>query len=210
MKQKKNALCRGFSLVEVLIAMAVFSVTALGLAALNKVSMNASTYGKEHTGAVNLAQYTMTWIQNEAAAFAPGDTMSASFPLLNTALANTNWHSLADSVSTFRFDEYLANSSQTKYSGPDMTDSAKFCVHYRVLPTNGINVDGSLGNSLPGNLYYASVLVTWPREGSYGSVSDWKDCTQRVTASDALGAVPAGIHSLQLNQIITRDFSNKI
>ncbi|MBN2342677.1 MAG: prepilin-type N-terminal cleavage/methylation domain-containing protein [Deltaproteobacteria bacterium] len=195
---------RGFSLVEVLVAMAVFAVTALGLAALNKVSMDATVNGRERTAAANIAQYSMTWLHNEISSYASWDNALATvggtyFPLISTNSTNTGWQPLTSSV---RFDEYLSNSSDTKYSA---VNTAQFCVHYRVLPTNG----PTSTNVLPSNLYHVSVLVTWPKAGQY--VTGWDNCTNRVgNVTAANGAVPTNYHSLLLQQIMTRDFSNKI
>ena len=54
MKKDSRTSLRGFSLVEVMVAMAVFGIAALGLAALNKVSMDAAVGGRERTNAANL------------------------------------------------------------------------------------------------------------------------------------------------------------
>lgn len=192
----------GFSLVEVLIAMAVFAIAALGLASLNKISMDSSVFGRERTAAANIAQYAMTWLQNEAGAFAPEGTQ-ANFPLLEESL-NTSpglWVPIAIGGSTVRLDDYLANSGEDHYSGG--VDTVKFCVHYRVLQTNGVG-----GPVMPANLFYASVLITWPRDGGY--VAAWKDCNQRITQNAANADVNVNMHSLRINQILTRDFSNKI
>lgn len=197
---------RGFSLVEVLIAMSVFAVAALGLAALNKVSMDASVYGREHTAAANIAQYSLTWVHNEVASYAPSDQTLPNIggnylPLLSANPGSTEWQLLSGTV---RFDEYLANSSNTKYSGTGMVDTAKFCVHYRVLGTAGA---GS-AKLLRDNLRHVSVLVTWPRAGRYQS--GWDDCANRVTVSAANGAVPNNYRTMMLEQVLTRDFANKL
>ena len=87
MKKDSRTSLRGFSLVEVMVAMAVFGIAALGLAALNKVSMDAAVGGRERTNAANLAQFTMAWLQNEAGAIANGEALT-NYPLIDTAMAN--------------------------------------------------------------------------------------------------------------------------
>jgi prepilin-type N-terminal cleavage/methylation domain-containing protein len=203
---------RGFSLLEVLIATVVFAITAMGLVALNKVSMDASVYGRERTAASNLAQFAMTWLENEVAAYAPGETpITGSFThsylkkLRDTiAAGNTGWVSLSGNTS-LRFDEYLSNETDAKYAA---ADTARYCIHYRVLFNNG----PSSAKALPGNLYHASVMVTWPMEGGYVTDgSDWTDCANHIgNAAAANGAVPANYHSLMMEQILTRDFANKV
>ncbi len=204
---------RGFSLLEVLIATVVFSITAMGLVALNKVSMDASVYGRERTAASNLAQFAMTWLENEVAAYAPGETpITGSFThsyfmkLRDTVAAtDTGWVSLSGKGSSLRFDEYLSNETDAKYAA---ADTAQYCIHFRVLFNNG---PGS-SKALPGNLYHASVMVTWPMEGGYVTDgSDWTDCASHIGDASAVdGAVPANYHSLIMEQILTRDFANKV
>ena len=222
MKPKnRRDLSRGFSLLEVMIASTVFAITAMGLVALNKVAMNASVYGRDRTAAANLAQFAMTWLENEVSSYASVDVAAADlsaevnnpfFTKLKQTVAQatpvTNWVPLTgDGASgNVRFDEYLSNQTDTKYS---LGDSARFCMHYRLLITNGpdsIKV-------LPGNLYHASVLVTWPKVGGFTTEDDgdWTDCTDRLgSLSAADGDVPDNYNQFLLEQILTRDFSNKI
>ena len=213
MRQKKDNDFRGFSLLEVMVATVIFATTALGLVALNKVSMSASVYGRERTAAVNLAQYGMTWIQNEVAAYASAEPSAMAVPNFFSRLKETaapvapitSWVPLSGTGTSLRFDEYMSNVTDSKY--PDaISSTAKYCIHYRVLLANG---PGST-RQLPGNLYHASVLVTWPREGQFVTGdSDWKDCASHLDAS-APGGVAEFAHSVLLQQILTRDFSNKV
>jgi prepilin-type N-terminal cleavage/methylation domain-containing protein len=208
----RNKGSRGFSLLEVLIATVVFAITAMGLVALNKVSMDASVYGRERTAASNLAQFAMTWLENEVAAYAPEETpVTGAFThpylmkLRNTVAAGfTGWVSLSGSTN-LRFDEYLSNQTDAKYAS---VDTAKYCIHYRVLFNNG----PTSTKALPGNLYHASVMVTWPREGGYVTDGgDWTNCSNHIGSAAAVdGAVPANYHSLIFEQILTRDFANKV
>lgn len=208
---------RGFSLLEVMIATGIFAITAMGLVALNKVSMNATVYGRDRTAAANLAQFAMTWLENEVSAYASVESQDLSAdvndPFLlklkeTVALATpvTSWISLTGDGTSIRFDEYLSNQTDSRYTAGD---TARFCVHYRLLVTNGpdsIKV-------LPGNLYHASVLVTWPKERGFTTEDDsnWTDCGDRLgDATAADGAVPDNYDQILLEQILTRDFSNKI
>ncbi|MBN2529828.1 MAG: prepilin-type N-terminal cleavage/methylation domain-containing protein [Deltaproteobacteria bacterium] len=213
-RQCRNA--AGFSLLEVLVAVVIFSVTAMGLVALNKVSMNASVFGRERTAAANLAQFAMTWLHNEVSAYAPDDPPLSSasvnyLPLLKSGFdANGNWITLSDTV---RFDEYLRNSTDPGYS---TVNTAKYCIHFRIIP----DVRPGSEKALPGNLFHASVMITWAKEGRYmeKDAGNWADCsTHLVKGTDTDSAATEGetmvqpnIHSLLLEQILTRDFANKV
>ena len=68
MKQKTTALYRGYSLVEVLVAMAVFAIAALGLAAGVTTVIRAGSVSTHVTQATILAQEKM---EEFRAAFEP-------------------------------------------------------------------------------------------------------------------------------------------
>ena len=60
----------GFTLIEVIVAMAVFMITVLGLVAMQSASVSAARQGKTHTQAVNIARFFLTQLQNEVSVWA--------------------------------------------------------------------------------------------------------------------------------------------
>lgn len=55
---------RGFSLVEVMVAMTILSIGLLGLAGLQATAINGNRHGNATTGATALAQVTIEQIRN--------------------------------------------------------------------------------------------------------------------------------------------------
>jgi prepilin-type N-terminal cleavage/methylation domain-containing protein len=188
---------RGFTLIEVLVALLIFMVAMLGLVALQRASVSGANMGREHTAAVDLARYVMTWLENEAAAWpladtTPGPPAFADLPLLNRGLGEPDtWHTL--SSADVRFDAYLEHSAEQLYSE---VDSAQFCVHYRIAPV------GSTDDPVA---YRAWVRVTWPKWGQYAS-GTWNQCEARI--SD----VPSDIGKYQvveLTGVVTREYTGR-
>ena len=196
-KTEKKIEQRGFSLVEVMVAMAVFGISAMGLAALQKVSMDAAVMGRERTAAVNLANYAMTWIQNEAAAQSYGTVLSAiKYPNLFKGKTYAGVWNILGADKNFRFDEYYSNETTDVHN--------KYCVDYMFNQYASTNAPGGKLD----NLYIITIRVSWPKHGIYPAT--WKDCTARQ--GDLHPGTPAGdpYNQLFISRVITRDFSNKV
>jgi prepilin-type N-terminal cleavage/methylation domain-containing protein len=192
----------GFTLIEVLIALVVFMVAMLGLISFQRASISGANMGREQTAAVNLARYVMTWLEDEAAAWPLLNTATVpsatDMPMLNKGLgAPDTWLTLPDTAATTRFDAYIEPSTSSLYSGTGATDSAPYCVGYRVKP---------LGDSDDVTAYQVWVRVTWPRWGQYGN-SAWDSCDgTRLTATetDAFGKLQV----VELTGIVSREFTS--
>ncbi|MCK9523286.1 MAG: prepilin-type N-terminal cleavage/methylation domain-containing protein [Proteobacteria bacterium] len=200
---------RGFTLVEVMVAMIVFAIALMGLVALQKVSITAAGSGRDHTVAANLARYAITWLQNEAAHYAKteGDINfnDVDYPLLYGGLdANVGSYVLLDAnTPTFRFDEYLGHSALEMYED---VDSAMYCIHYKLEQFQSYQVDTETATPYVPDLYKVSVRVTWPKPKSYLTEGlDWTDCSQR-TAEPNL----SDFNALELSGVITREFASKV
>ena len=195
---------RGFTLIEVLMALLVFTVAMLGLVALQRASVSGASMGREHTAAVDLARYVMTWLENEAAAWPLADTTPppASLPLLNQALAladdeeGGDWLPLSEDAADTRFDTFLEHSGTPLHASD--VDTAMYCVHYRVRP---------LGNTNDPVGYQVWVRVTWPKWKQYAAV-DWTNCEARRTG----GVNPAVIgtfNTVEVTSVVTREYTGR-
>jgi prepilin-type N-terminal cleavage/methylation domain-containing protein len=188
---------RGFTLIEVLVALLVFMVAMLGLIALQRASVAGANMGREKTAAVNLGRFVMTWLEGEAAAWPLADTnalpAAVDLPLLNQGLsAPDSWQSL--SAADQRFDDYIEHSGTPLYTTGG--DSAQYCVHYRVLP---------LGTADDPLAYQVWVRVTWPRWGQYAK-DDWNACGGRL---DADATVLGKYEVIELTGIVTREYTGR-
>lgn len=195
---------RGFTLIEVLMALLVFTVAMLGLVALQRASVSGASMGREHTAAVNLARYVMTWLENEAAAWPLADTTPApaSLPLLNQALdladdeEGGDWLALSDDAADTRFDTHLEHSGTPLHEGP--LDTAMYCVHYRVKPLG--DVDDPVA-------YQVWVRVTWQKSKQYPGAG-WTNCEARRTAG-ADPAVIGAFNVVELSNVVTREYTGR-
>jgi prepilin-type N-terminal cleavage/methylation domain-containing protein len=195
---------RGFTLIEVIMALLVFTVAMLGLVALQRASVSGASMGREHTAAVNLARYVMTWLENEAAAWPLADTTPApaSLPLLNQALdladdeEGGDWLALSDDAADTRFDTHLEHSG-TLLDMSDV-DTATYCVHYRVKPLG--DVDDPVA-------YQVWVRVTWPKWKQYAA-ADWTNCEARRTAG-VDPAVIGAFNVIELTNVVTREYTGR-
>ena len=206
----RRARARGYTLIEVMIALVVFMVALLGLVALQKASVAGVNKGREHTAAVNIARFVMTEIQSEVASWPLTQSVASSEDLPMVALGLTTpgrWTALADgdvaAADDFRLDAYLEHSERDFYSSSQ--DTAPFCVHYMLTPL-GPNQE----------LIRARVRVVWPKWGYYvlegaASAGTWDDCawpgyddpnglSDRVKYSEVV----------ELNAVLTREYTGQM
>jgi prepilin-type N-terminal cleavage/methylation domain-containing protein len=188
---------RGFTLVEVIVALLVFMVAMLGLVALQRASVSGANMGREKTAAVDLARFVMTWLENEAAAWPLADTHSVpeatDLPLLSQGLNDADtWQTI--SGTDVRFDDYLEHSEETSLYGA--VDNAQYCVHFRVMP---------LGSSEDPLAYQVWVRVTWPRWGQYAAAT-WNACAARL---DADSTVIGKYEVIELSGVVTREYTGR-
>jgi type II secretory pathway pseudopilin PulG len=199
-KRRKRG--RGFSLIEVIVALLVYMVAMLGLVALQRASVAGANIGREQTAAVDLARFAMTWLEAEAAAWPLADATLVpdpeQLPLLGAALNEEDaWQSLTSG--NVRFDAYMEHSATPLYAD---VDSAQYCVHYRVKP---LGADEAEEDPVA---YQVWVRVTWPRWGQYKTdgTADWNDCDARLGAgSSVIGAFEV----VELTGVATREYTGR-
>ncbi len=208
---------RGFTIIEVMIALMVFMVALMGLVALQRASIAGTNKGREHTAAVNVARFVMSAIQNETASLTldllddPFDDVEYYPYLANADLTGGDWRLLPDGSGAAvdndaRLDAYMGHSGQGVYTGG--VDSAPYCVMYtvqRFIPPGSANP--VLG------LYQARVRVTWPRwkqymASGYASGDAWTDCAGRLDDT-AAGTDVTDWETVELSKIVSREYTSK-
>jgi type II secretory pathway pseudopilin PulG len=193
----------GFTLIEVLVALLVFMVAMLGLVALQRAAVSGANMGREHTAAVDLGRFVMTWLENEAAAWPLADTHTvpddADLPLLHNGLNEADTWQTLSSDGDLRFDDYLEHSKTELYTGGEAIDSAQYCVHYRVR---------GLGSPEDPVAYQIWVRVTWPKWRQYNAEGAlaWDDCAARIsTDQEVIGAFQV----VELTGVATREYTGR-
>ena len=209
---------RGFTLIEIMIALLVFMVSLLGLVALQRASVAGTAKGREHTAAVNAARFVMSAIQNEVASLPlqvdDAALNSADYPYLGSAdLPGGTWRLLPDGSGNAvdddaRLDAYMGHSGQAVYTGG--VDSAPYCVMYTIQ--RFVPPGGTITNPVVG-LYQARVRVTWPRWKQYmetGEMSGdaWTDCAGRLDDTATSGEV-TDWEIVELSKILSREYTSK-
>jgi prepilin-type N-terminal cleavage/methylation domain-containing protein len=176
----------GYTMVELMMAIAVFGIGVSGIIAMQKVAAAANQHSRALSVATGIAQAWQNQLQADASLY----TRTAG-------LANTVWIQLADSQTDwFRPDwnevrqfgaAFDALGKPINYTTPSDAAAAQFCVHVRLT---------QLYKSSPGiNVIRTEVRVLWPR--SEGDVGATPFCTITAGADLAtLGANTSNFHFL--------------
>lgn len=210
-RRKRQAENSGFTLIEILAAMAVFMIGVMGMVALQGVSIHASAKGRQQTSAVNIARYLIAELKSEFAAWgrAPGPTFPSSnfpaqFALLSAAASNNslggNWVVFGgpDADSNYlRVDELLGHSQLADGS------AARFCVAYRVDTIENFPEGTPLDDY---SVWEIRVRVSWTKEGHFqaGNI-DWNDCS--IASVNARIATQGSDDVVELVSTATREFA---
>jgi prepilin-type N-terminal cleavage/methylation domain-containing protein len=194
-KLNDNGARGGFTLVELMAAMVIFMIGALGLVALQRASIAGSTMSRDQTAATNLARFYLSQLQNEIRTWPRGDIDPAvgtipfpsvnfpaeSYPMLTPSIANINspdpvWYTV-EADNSFRVGEFLepvATAPSPSYM------SARFCVNYAVSSMeNQSDFLDPAGNPLYAGdtavVWKVRVRVTWGKEVPEFA-SNWSSC----------------------------------
>jgi len=148
---------RGYTIVELLMAMTVFAIGVTGIASMQKITLASNLHAKKLAIASHIAQ---SWQERLTA-----DT--SLWPSTATGLTGTQWLSLNDGA----WQRAPTNAAETFGGsfGPlgeftsDPTQ-AYFCVDIRL--TNMLSTSAGTATGIPGNgLMRSEVRVFWPRDG---------------------------------------------
>jgi prepilin-type N-terminal cleavage/methylation domain-containing protein len=174
---------RGYTVVEVMIALALLTVGTSGIIAMQKVTAIANRDAKTLVIATQVAR---TWIERLRADATQWNHPSFANP--ESDLADTRWLKTVNGV-WFRPADDLAGSPAADALGNDVRDtdlaSAVFCTNVRL---NWLY--GPPPGSPPPYLIRAEVRVYWLRDGGGGSIEAGKTvCDPGVDLSKISPAV---------------------
>lgn len=189
--------CRGFTLIEVMIALVVFLISVSGLVALQKASIDGAFKSRQATAANNIARYFLTELKNEMQAWRPDIAdPGTDLPLVDAALDNGQgvWTTL-DSSGTLRVDPYLGHTEKFADGG-----NFRYCVNYRLEPMD-FHAGDELGDPL---LWTLRVRVAWTRAKQFNLTDEaWTDCT--VDAVEARIQANGSDDVVELVSVVTRE-----
>lgn len=159
---------RGYTFVELLMSLLIFSIGVTGVIAMQKIAVTSSQHAKDLAIATQVAEAWMAQLHADAIAWnhpsvnQAGNDLADTAWLANVATANTNW--------------LLPNYVATRNFGPafdvqgrpvDITGGAganvKFCTHIRLSWL--YQPDATTNNTRGNGLIRAEVRVFWLRDG---------------------------------------------
>ncbi len=189
---KRPTSSRGYTFVELLMSLLIFSIGVTGVIAMQKVTVTSNQHAKDLAMATQIAQGWMDQLQTDAIAWnhpsAPPDTTSdigETVWLSSVSQANTTW--VRPVYSTARRFGPAFDARGNAIDPAQQPNSVKFCTHLRLSwlyqPT---------GTTTGGGLIRAEVRVFWLRDGQTRP-SNVGICSQQLDAN-TVGADVARYH----------------
>ena len=177
-RKKRKASAGGFTLIEIIAALAVFMIGVMGMVALQGASIHAAVKSRQQTAAVGIARYMITQLKSEVASWNkaqntgfPTDTYPLLSGVFSTAVNTGQWIQFGGSDGSgaeLRLDDYLGHSGLG--DGP----ASRFCVNYMIS-----NLETFAGTVNPWDytVWLVRVRVSWTKEGFFqeGGI-DWNIC----------------------------------
>jgi prepilin-type N-terminal cleavage/methylation domain-containing protein len=186
----------GYTMVEVLAAMAVLGTGLLGIIAMQSTAVNANQRAQEITMATNLARRWQDRLRRDSYQWtAPSQTNPVSNLPGTWYLAR-----LGTSVTT---DWYVPDPPSAVVAG--LTETAAFDYFGNDVPTLGANAyyctQVRLTSLIPNQLIRAEVRIWWYRQGGVRPPT-YGDCARSATV--AVSSDTTNIRSVYVSQTIQR------
>lgn len=193
---RRRAAQSGYTMVEVLAAMAVLGTGLLGIIAMQSTAVNANQRAQEITMATNLARRWQDRLIRDSYAWTQP---SQSNPVSNIA---ATWYLSALGTGTTT-DWYVPNPPPATAAG--LTETAAFDFFGNDVPTLGSNVyyctQLRLTSLITNQLIRAEVRVWWYRQGGIRPAT-YGDCGRNATT--AVSTDTTNIRSIYVSQTIQR------
>jgi prepilin-type N-terminal cleavage/methylation domain-containing protein len=178
----KHARRRGYTAVELLMAISIFAIGASGIIAMQKVTLRANQHAKDLTVATHIAQAWLDVLATDAMAWnhpSPGNNVQDR--------DNTNWLKLVDgNEHTWLRPAYVLDrdfgAAFDALGNPlddAVADQAVYCAHIRLTWL----YPDTAGNGL----LRAEVRVFWLRDGMGGTADGAALCATPPAAVENLG-----------------------
>ncbi len=163
-------LARGYTVVELMMALAVFATGITGIVAMQRATVSSNRLAKNMTLANGVAQAWLSQLQADASLWSPGVANTVWLASANTA--NGLWQLPTYNVTRQFGPEFDA------LGAPVTAGNGQFCAQIRLtwLYGDGVSQGGRAGNGL----LRAEVRVFWPRDDAGFDAGDCNLATQAV------------------------------
>lgn len=170
---KRRALARGYTVVELMMALAVFATGVAGIMTMQRTTITSNRTAKNVTLANGIAE---AWLSQ----------LAADASLWTTDLSSTTWLGTVDGTGLNGAWQLPAWDDARKFGaefdglGNPVEEDGQFCAHIRLT---WLYNDGNIAGGLSGNgVIRSEVRVFWPREGTSRVEGD---CTSADAATVA-------------------------
>jgi prepilin-type N-terminal cleavage/methylation domain-containing protein len=173
---------RGYTVVELMMALAVFATGVTGIVAMQRATVSSNQLARNVTLASGIAQAWLSQLQADGTLWNPGVANTVWLASANTA--NALWQ-LPAYDATRQFGAEFDN-----FGAPVPAGTGVFCAQIRLtwLFGDGISQGGRAGNGL----IRTEVRVFWPRDNSGFDAGDCNNPAQGVV--DAVADKTAKYH----------------
>lgn len=190
-RRLKRRLSRGYTFVELLMSLLIFSIGVTGVIAMQKVTLTSNQHARDLAMATQIAQSfmdqlhadAMSW--NHPSALRATHDLSDTVWLSNVAQNNAKW-TLPAWNATRRFGPAF-DARGASFNATDAPNQVKFCTHIRLSW-----LFQPVGIVTGGGLMRAEVRVFWLRDGQ-ARAENVAFCSAQQTV-DAVGADTARYH----------------
>lgn len=159
---------RGYTVVELMMAMAVMTIGLGGIIAMQKVTVSSNMNAKNVAIATHIAQGFLDELAAESHAWTQNDNFMNTVWLSKVGPQGTSPEWFAPTYSAVRAMGQGFDALGNPVVDDNLTSDALFCVHARLTWLNGQNV-GKRG----GGAIRTEVRVYWRREGLAYTTTSW-------------------------------------
>jgi len=171
---KRRALGRAYTVVELMMALAVFATGVTGVIAMQRTVITANRHARDLTVANGIAQAWLDQLAVDASVWQNNLNNTVWLQSLNTAGVNGNWQLPAQSAAAVR------NFGPTfNIFGTPNASATDYCVHIRLT---WLYFDQNGGGRAGSGSIRTDVRVFWPRDGATRIAGD---CTAPGAATVA-------------------------
>ncbi len=168
---------RGYTVIELLMAVCIFGFGVMGVIAMQKVTNTSNRHAKNLATATHVTQSWLEHLSVDATRWNQSQSLATNTVWLGSPV---NW-----SLPTYSATEDFGPAFDALGQPLADAEQAVFCTHIRVVPL--ISELNSPGNGL----LRVDVRVFWPRDGE---AQDAKYCTGAVNPTSDIGQHPEKYH----------------
>jgi Tfp pilus assembly protein PilV len=174
---KRRSRARGYTVVELMMALGVFTMGAVGVFAMQRITLNSNQHAKNLTLASGIAQGWLGQLSADASLWRASGNEAGTDWLKSVATANDVWQLPSDNAA-LRSSRRFGRAFNVRGEAVDPSVSPVFCVHVRLTRL----YTAPAGNGLT----RTDVRVFWPREGVAPIAGD---CTDAGTIDEVASSL---------------------